>query len=85
MNFEYPKHANLLIIYICSVGLYGSAFKLLPLTESIIPLMVVGVLSGIGIGVIEGNTDEIQSRLLRIRDLLWFAFISPFIVFKRHS
>ena len=75
---------NLLHIYLYSVLYLAAVLAILQINaENGASIVIsIGLISGIGIKIIEEETPEIATGFLGIKNAMWYAIIAPFQVYK---
>lgn len=75
---------NFMHIYLYNVLITATVLGALNITASngAIIVVTVGIISGVGIRVLDEHNKVLTSGYLSIKQALWFALIAPFQIYK---
>lgn len=78
------KLVNFVHIYLYNVVIAAAALQLANITPSngVTIIILVGVISGVGIRILDEDRHALTSGYLGIKQAVWFALIAPFQLYK---
>ncbi|MFC1336946.1 MAG: hypothetical protein G8D89_22310 [gamma proteobacterium symbiont of Clathrolucina costata] len=75
---------NFLHIYLYNVLIMAAVLGMFNITaeNALFVVIGVGIISGIGITVLDEQCQMLEGRLLSVKEAAWYALIAPFQILK---